>query len=52
MNLSMRQAELFYKNGRVVMAGNTEDIRSYNDNKSLVDLYKEIYGGMYNGQTY
>ena len=42
----------FFKNGRVVMAGNTEDIRSYNDNKSLVDLYKEIYGGMYNGQTY
>lgn len=40
------------KDGRVVMAGNTEDIRSYNDNKSLVDLYKEIYGGMYNGQTY
>ena len=43
---------VFIKNGRVVMAGNTEDIRSYNDNKSLVDLYKEIYGGMYNGQTY
>ena len=43
---------VFIKDGRVVMAGNTEDIRSYNDNKSLVDLYKEIYGGMYNGQTY
>lgn len=43
---------VFIKYGRVVMAGNTEDIRSYNDNKSLVDLYKEIYGGMYNGQTY
>ena len=43
---------VFIKNGRVVMAGNTEDIRSYNDDKSLVDLYKEIYGGMYNGQTY
>ena len=43
---------VFIKNGRVVMAGNTEDIRSYNDNKSLVDLYKEIYGGMYSGQTY
>ena len=43
---------VFIKNGRVVMAGNTEDIRSYNDNKSLVELYKEIYGGMYNGQTY
>ena len=43
---------VFIKNGRVVMDGNTEDIRSYNDNKSLVDLYKEIYGGMYNGQTY
>lgn len=43
---------VFIKNGRAVMAGNTEDIRSYNDNKSLVDLYKEIYGGMYNGQTY
>lgn len=43
---------VFIKNGRVVMAGNTEDIRSYNDNKSLVDLYKKIYGGMYNGQTY
>ena len=43
---------VFIKAGRVVMAGNTEDIRSYNDNKSLVDLYKEIYGGMYNGQTY
>ncbi|HAI90968.1 MAG TPA: ABC transporter ATP-binding protein [Butyrivibrio sp.] len=43
---------VFIKNGRVVMAGNTEDIKSYNDNKSLVDLYKEIYGGMYNGQTY
>ena len=43
---------VFIKNGRVVMAGNTEDITSYNDNKSLVDLYKEIYGGMYNGQTY
>lgn len=43
---------VFIKKGRVVMAGNTEDIRSYNDNKSLVDLYKEIYGGMYNGQTY
>ena len=36
---------VFIKDGRVVMAGNTEDIRSYNDNKSLVDLYKEIYGG-------
>lgn len=43
---------VFIKDGRVVMAGNTEDIRSYNDNKSLVDLYKEIYGGMYNEQTY
>lgn len=43
---------VFIKDGRVVMAGSTEDIRSYNDNKSLVDLYKEIYGGMYNGQTY
>lgn len=43
---------VFIKNGRVVMAGNTEDIRSHNDDKSLVDLYKEIYGGMYNGQTY
>lgn len=43
---------VFIKDGRVVMAGNTEDIRSYNDNKSLVELYKEIYGGMYNGQTY
>ena len=43
---------VFIKDGRVVMAGNTEDIRSYNNNKSLVDLYKEIYGGMYNGQTY
>ena len=43
---------VFIKDGRVVMAGNTEDIRSCNDNKSLVDLYKEIYGGMYNGQTY
>lgn len=43
---------VFIKDGIVVMAGNTEDIRSYNDNKSLVDLYKEIYGGMYNGQTY
>lgn len=43
---------VFIKDGRVVMAGNTEDIRSYNDNKSLVDLYKEIYGGMYNGKTY
>lgn len=43
---------VFIKDGRVVMASNTEDIRSYNDNKSLVDLYKEIYGGMYNGQTY
>ena len=43
---------VFIKDGRVVMAGNTEDIRRYNDNKSLVDLYKEIYGGMYNGQTY
>lgn len=43
---------VFIKDGRVVMAGNMEDIRSYNDNKSLVDLYKEIYGGMYNGQTY
>lgn len=43
---------VFIKDGRVVMAGNTEDIRSYNDNKSLVGLYKEIYGGMYNGQTY
>ncbi len=40
---------VFIRNGRVVMAGNTEDIRSHNDNKSLVELYKEIYGGTYNG---
>lgn len=36
---------VFMKNGKIVMAGNVEDIRANNDNKTLVDLYKEIYGG-------
>lgn len=36
---------IYMKKGRLVLAGDVEDIRANNDNKTLVDLYKEIYGG-------
>lgn len=40
-------AAVFMKNGRIVMAGDITDIRERNDNMTLTDLYKKIYGGGY-----
>ncbi len=35
---------IFIKNGKLVLSGSAEELRQ-NHNKSIVELYKEIYGG-------
>ncbi len=40
---------IFIKRGRLELAGSAEDLRQ-SHGKSIVDLYKDIYGGGYNAQ--